>query len=209
MEIANQIRQHRVEHGLSQDELAEAIFVSRQTVSNWENDKTYPDVQSILMLSELFSVSTDELIKGDVAAMQQKVADDRSAMKWLTIGMVILISGAILCFVVLSALWRTPSSIGNVAMGELVGLVLFAFFYILGMAAAIRVERIKSDNSLVTYREITAFYNGESVDARSSDSQDARHGFSRNHPHLSVLLKFVIGAAAGALVGIILYMLIW
>ena len=43
MELASQIRAHRTERGLSQDELAEAIYVSRQTVSNWETDKTYPD----------------------------------------------------------------------------------------------------------------------------------------------------------------------
>lgn len=209
MEIASKIRQYRIENGLSQDGLAEAIYVSRQTVSNWENGKTYPDVQSILMLSELFGVSTDELIKGDMDAIRQKMADDRAAMKWLSIGMMVLILGAILCFVTLSALWRTPTSIGNVTMGELVGLVLFAFFYILGMAAAIRLERIKSDNDLVTYREITAFYNGESGDARSSDPQGSKHRFSRNHPHLSVLLKLAISAAAGALVGVVIYMLVW
>ena len=47
MELSSQIRSQRLEHGLSQDDLAEAIFVSRQTVSNWENDKTYPDVKAL------------------------------------------------------------------------------------------------------------------------------------------------------------------
>ena len=41
MEIANQIKRLKIEKGLSQDQLAEKIFVSRQTVSNWENEKTY------------------------------------------------------------------------------------------------------------------------------------------------------------------------
>ena len=46
MELARQLKAKREERGLSQDEVSKAIFVSRQTISNWENDKTYPDVQS-------------------------------------------------------------------------------------------------------------------------------------------------------------------
>ena len=44
-------------------QLAEAIFVSRQTISNWETDRTYPDVQSLLLLSNLFGVSVDDTIE--------------------------------------------------------------------------------------------------------------------------------------------------
>ena len=76
MELARQLRAKREERGLSQDEVSKAIFVSRQTISNWENDKTYPDVQSLLLLSQLFEVSIDELVRGDVVAMQQAIAED-------------------------------------------------------------------------------------------------------------------------------------
>lgn len=75
-EVARQLRAKREERGLSQDEVSKAIFVSRQTISNWENDKTYPDVQSLLLLSQLFEVSIDELVRGDVVAMQQAIAED-------------------------------------------------------------------------------------------------------------------------------------
>lgn len=76
MEPARQLRAKREERGLSQDEVSKAIFVSRQTISNWENDKTYPDVQSLLLLGQLFEVSIDELVRGDVVAMQQAIAED-------------------------------------------------------------------------------------------------------------------------------------
>ena len=76
MELARQLKAKREERGLSQDEVSKAIFVSRQTISNWENDKTYPDVQSLLLLSQLFEVSIDELVRGDVVAMQQAIAED-------------------------------------------------------------------------------------------------------------------------------------
>lgn len=45
MELGTHIKQYRKELGISQDELAERIFVSRQSISNWENNKTYPDIQ--------------------------------------------------------------------------------------------------------------------------------------------------------------------
>lgn len=64
MELARQLKAKREERGLSQDEVSKAIFVSRQTISNWENDKTYPDVQSLLLLGQLFEVSIDELVRG-------------------------------------------------------------------------------------------------------------------------------------------------
>ena len=48
---------------MSQEALAEKVYVSRQTVSNWENDKSYPDVNSLVLLSEVFEISLDQLIK--------------------------------------------------------------------------------------------------------------------------------------------------
>ena len=52
MNLGTQIKKYRGALALSQEELAEKIFVSRQSVSNWENNKTYPDIKSLLMLSE-------------------------------------------------------------------------------------------------------------------------------------------------------------
>ena len=46
MELGKHIRKYRNDLSLSQDELAEKVFVSRQTISNWENDKSYPDVKT-------------------------------------------------------------------------------------------------------------------------------------------------------------------
>ncbi len=51
----------------------EKVFVSRQSVSNWENDKTYPDIKSLLLLSEVFQVSLDQLVKGDLEIMKKEI----------------------------------------------------------------------------------------------------------------------------------------
>ena len=60
MELGSHIKEHRTELGLSQDDLAERIYVSRQTISNWECGRTYPDVQSLLLLSNVFGVTPVE-----------------------------------------------------------------------------------------------------------------------------------------------------
>ena len=73
MEIGKQIKKYRTEMKFSQEELSEKIFVSRQTISNWENNKNYPDVKSLLLLSSLFNVSLDILIKGDLEEMKEQI----------------------------------------------------------------------------------------------------------------------------------------
>ena len=64
LEVGVQIKKYRNELGLSQEKLAEKVYVSRQTVSNWETGKNYPDIHSLLLLASLFGVSLDQLIKG-------------------------------------------------------------------------------------------------------------------------------------------------
>ena len=73
MELPRQLRANRERLDMSQEDVAHAIYVSRQTISSWENGKTYPDVQSLLLLSQLFGVSIDELVKGDVATMEKAI----------------------------------------------------------------------------------------------------------------------------------------
>ena len=73
MELGTQIRKYRNERTVSQEALAEKVYVSRQTVSNWENDKSYPDVKSLMLLSEVFEASLDQLIKGDVEIMKEQI----------------------------------------------------------------------------------------------------------------------------------------
>ena len=70
MELGNQIKAHRAALSLSQEELVEKVYVTRQTVSNWETSKSYPDIHSLLLLSALFDVSLDQLIKGDLETMK-------------------------------------------------------------------------------------------------------------------------------------------
>lgn len=70
MEIGKKLREARASAKLTQEQVAERLFVSRQTVSNWENERTYPDIISVVKLSDLYSVSLDELLKGDTKMLE-------------------------------------------------------------------------------------------------------------------------------------------
>ena len=60
--IGSRIREHRERAGLSQAELARRVYVSRQTVGNWEAGRTLADVQSLVLLARVFGVTVDDLI---------------------------------------------------------------------------------------------------------------------------------------------------
>ncbi len=64
MDIGFKIKNARIKAEFTQEQAAEALGVSRQTVSNWENEKTYPDIISVVKMSDLYTVSLDELLKG-------------------------------------------------------------------------------------------------------------------------------------------------
>lgn len=65
MDIGTKLRNARTEANITQECAAEAVGVSRQTISNWENEKSYPDIVNVIRLSDLYGVSLDELLKGD------------------------------------------------------------------------------------------------------------------------------------------------
>ena len=64
MDVGAKIKQARTAAGLTQEQAAEALGVSRQTMSNWETGKTYPDIVSVIKMSDVYEVSLDHLLKG-------------------------------------------------------------------------------------------------------------------------------------------------
>jgi len=65
MSIGEVIKQARSEKGFSQEVMAEKVGVSRQTLSNWETGKSYPDITNVIALSDVYGVTLDSLLKGD------------------------------------------------------------------------------------------------------------------------------------------------
>lgn len=65
MNLSYNLKQKREEHNLSQEDVAQILNISRQSVSKWENGNCYPDLDNLIRLSDLYHISLDELIKGD------------------------------------------------------------------------------------------------------------------------------------------------
>lgn len=93
MEIGKQIQKIRKENNLSQEQFGKRFHVTRQTVSNWENEKSYPDLQTLISISDGFDVSLDKLLKDTPKMVEDfdSAVAGRRRTKWTIIVLVALI----------------------------------------------------------------------------------------------------------------------
>lgn len=153
MELGNQIRKYRSRQNLSQEELADQVYVTRQTISNWETGKSCPDIHSLLLLSSIFQVSLDQFIKGDLDKMKETI-NAYELKKWnhYSIIFAALFAACILSFAPL------------LIFGKQYGFVLWVLLYAVTMVYAVKVERLKKSYNIHTYKEIVAFTDGKRLD---------------------------------------------
>lgn len=182
MELGKQIKNYRMTFNYSQEQLAEKTFVSRQTISNWETSKSYPDIQSLLLLSSIFGTSLDELVKGDLQVMKNELQNNKSNRRMMLYSWIMVIS-----FLV------TAISMGPVLLSDKI-ILLFIPFLLLVPACYFgsKVESLKKSADLKTYSEILAFSQGNPVDElrkyrnKSSD-------FFEQYAILSLFITVFIG----------------
>lgn len=186
MELSRQIKKYRTQADLSQEELAEKIFVSRQTISNWENDKNYPDIKSLVLMSEVFQVSLDNLIKGDLEKMKKEI-DAQEFEKFQKDGNVFAVLFIILLIVPvpLVMLWKWG------------GLAVYLALFGITMIYAVRIEKYKKKYDIQTYKEIVAFTDGKSLDEIEKAREEAKRPYQ----------KVLLAAGAGLLVVVIAFIM--
>lgn len=168
MELGSQIKKRRNELSLSQEELAEKVYVSRQTISNWENDKSYPDVNSLVLLSEVFNVSIDNLIKGDIEIMKEQIrAEDRKKFESLS-----HIYGVLFLLAMLSPipLFHFLRFVGIGIWLVLMGVTLYVAF---------RLEKMKKQFDIQTFREIVAFSEGMRLDDIAKAREEGKRPYQK------------------------------
>ena len=186
IDIGSKIKTLRLSKSMTQEQLAKALHVSAQAVSKWENGKSYPDIHSLLLLSALFDVSLDQLIKGDLETMKQEVnAADVKAMNRDAIIFSILLAATIILPVPLLK-WF-----------DLYGLIPELLIWGAAMYFALRLERIKKANNVQSYREILAFSEGRKLDEIEQKVEAGKRPYQK-------LLLVLLTAGITLLVGMVL-----
>ena len=185
MELGNQIRQYRCRQNLSQEELAEQVYVTRQTISNWETGKSCPDIHSLLLLSSIFQVSLDQLIKGDLSKMKETI-HEYDLKKWNHYGIIYTVLFAV------SFLSFAPLLI----FGKLYGFVLWILLYAATMVYAVKVERLKKAYNIHTLKEIVAFTEGKRLDEIETQVEAGKRPYQI---FLSIFISACIAFVSAAL----------
>ena len=126
MNIADRIQYLRKQNGLSQEELADKIGVSRQAVSKWESEQSTPDLDKIIVMSNLFEVTTDYILKGiePVSTTSKKTI---KALYW----------GFVLVFATIAGIWSFTANRFN--YDECLFIILAGGAVGLGLALIIQV----------------------------------------------------------------------
>ena len=81
MKVSQVLKEIRQKHGLTQDDLAQKLHVSRSAIARWESEKGIPDIGNLIAISREFDISLDTLIKED-ERLEKKVIEDSKAKKW-------------------------------------------------------------------------------------------------------------------------------
>ena len=191
MELGKQIKKLRQEVQLSQEELAERVYVSRQTISNWENDKSYPDVNSLVLLSETFQISLDNLIKGDIEVMKDVIQKEEieKMNRYGKIYTILLIATAV-------------SAVPLFMLLGVWALIPWGIIWGISMYFTIMLEKIKKDNDVQTYKEIVAFSEGQLLDDIQKQREIGKRPYQK---FLLVIGSGLITFAVCVLIGFLMH----
>ena len=179
MDIGLKIKKLREQQKISQEELALKIFVSRQTISNWETNKSCPDVKSLITLSDIFNVSLDNFIKDDIKEMRE-VVEKATIKKFNVISVVFLIE---LIVVAVSA-YPLFSIKGNI------GIVIWLCLFAITLYTVSKIEKFKKSYDIQTYKEILAFIDGKQLTHDETQQEIGKRNYQK------IIFAFIAGVIA-------------
>lgn len=190
MTVGEKIQFYRKQKNLSQEQLGELLFVSRQTVSLWEKDQTLPAIDNLLKLKEVFGVSVDELLSGEAQIEQEAQRTDEKPMESFSVtyrkddirraisgsykNMMILypiLSAIILMFFVVSLI-EEDAKLSAITGGALLAIVIGMVIVFLNIKRIIQIGEQNTVNSVYHYDiyerhiEIRTERNGEQISTR-------------------------------------------
>lgn len=128
MDVGQRLKMRRNELKLTQDYVAEKLGITRQTISNWKNGRSYPDIERIIRLSELYELSLDELLKGD-QKMVKHLQENTLVTHFLKLFIAMLTINFLLMLVLLVN--QTLNEVFLLAIFALISINTFALFYLI------------------------------------------------------------------------------
>ena len=141
MQLGQAIAQIRKERGLTQEAFAKMFSVTRQTVSNWENEKSYPDLSTLVKISDEFNVSLDVLLKGDFRMV--KKIDKKIKKQPVYIG--IIIGLVVIVVALFSFIYANNKRLSDTTKGYA--------DWTLNSVRAIEIHDYQSDKVIATYED--------------------------------------------------------
>lgn len=182
MNIGERIKKYRENNNISQDELALKIFVSRQTISNWENNKSCPDIKSLSMLSNIFNVSLDDFIKGNIDEMKNKI-EKGDVKKFNILGFVFFME---LLTIVISA-YPLFKFMNNT------GIIIWVSLFLITLITSYVIEKFKKNNDIQTYKEIVAFMENKPLTYDQTQQEKGKRVYQKIlYAIFSGLIGFII-----------------
>ena len=158
MNIADRIQNLRKTKGISQEDLADKIGVSRQAVSKWESEQSVPDMEKIIIMSDYFEVTTDYILKG--IENEKQVADTVNASIFMSIATALNFIGLIMS----AAIWYEQ----QVVMATVIGLIIIAVgCVVFGIGQAVSTQNVEKSKRLfwminiwlLTFIPLSGIYN--------------------------------------------------
>ncbi len=168
MNVGARIKKYREKQNISQDELALKVFVSRQTISNWETNKSYPDIKSLTMLSNIFHVTLDDFIKGDIEEMKRIVSKEKIE-KFNIMSYIFLVEMLIVMF----------SAYPLFTLDGYIGVIIWALFFVITFVTTIVIEKFKKKNDIQTYKEIIAFMENKSLSYEEVQQEIGKRNYQK------------------------------
>jgi len=105
MEIGSKLKSHRMTQNLTQEEVAEKLHVSRATISSWETGRTFPDIEKLIYLSDLYDLSLDQLIREEPIIMENIVKERKNLKRYKILKVVGIV--LVILFALYNVYWFT------------------------------------------------------------------------------------------------------
>ena len=183
MDIGSRIREHRAAAGMKQDELAQACFVSRQTISNWERNRTLPDIESLKAIAGIFGTTVDALIGDDAPAIVEQA--DEEARRLVSLWAASFVSQIAVFLLALMAYNQ------NAAMSDLLA-ILRAFFLGVYFATAIPFYRLERKKGIRTTNDLCCYVTDHMKETESLAIRAARSYFRHYRFWTNLMLGLLI-----------------